>query len=195
MKFLISLSLLLAITIITTYSQVSVQLLNESNKVGSPELYFKYKLQDTIFAKHEGLKIKNFASVKFDIDKHGIISNVDFSISTDSLLEPYINDVLATTNHHWIIKQNGKRIKTKVTIILPIIFTLQPQIIKKTTTRVDDVLEQPIENIEHEAIDLFQFYKKKYDTYFLYRNPIKYFGIVLNPIDVRVPYDPDANDY
>lgn len=195
MKFPTGLFLLLAITISTTYSQVSVQLLNESNKVGSPELYFKYKLQDTIFAKHEGLKIKNFASVKFDIDKHGIVSNVDFSISTDSLLEPYINNVLMSTNHHWIIKQNGKRIKAKVTIILPIIFTLQPQIIKKTTTRVDDVLEQPIENIEHEAIDLFQFYRKKYDTYFSYRNPIKYFGIVLNPIDVRVPYDPDANDY
>lgn len=86
---------------------------------------------------------------------------MDFSISTDSLLEPYINDVLTATNHHLIIKQNGKRIKTKVTIILPIIFTLQPQIIKKTTTRIDDVLEKPIENVEHEAIDLFQFYKKK----------------------------------
>jgi hypothetical protein len=179
----------------TAYSQVSIQLLKGGNKGSSPELYFKYKLQDTIFAKHEGLKIKNFASVKFDIDKHGTVSNVDFSISTDSLLEPYINDVLMSTNHQWVIKQNGKRIKTKMTIILPIIFTLRPRVIKKTSTRVDDVLEQPIESIEHEAIDLFQFYKKKYDTYFLYRNPVKYFGVVLNPIEVRVPYDPDANDY
>ena len=60
--------------------QASVELLNSYNKSGQPELYLKYKLQDTIFSKHEGLKLKNFASAKFEVSKNGVISNIQFSI-------------------------------------------------------------------------------------------------------------------
>jgi len=112
MKFLAKILLLLLITQ-AAKGQVCIELQNAYNNPGPPELYFKYKLQDTIFNKHEGLKLKNFASVKFDVDKNGAIDNVHFSIYTDSLLQPYIMDILTSTNHHWIIKQKGKRIKKK----------------------------------------------------------------------------------
>jgi len=194
MKFLVRIFLLLLITQVVN-GQVSIELLNSYNKSGPPELYFKYKLQDTIFSKHEGLKLKNFASVKFDVDKNGSIGNIHFSISTDSLLHPYISDVLMSTNNHWIIKQNDKNVKEKITIILPMIFTLRPRIIKKTSTRVDELFGDPFEDIELEATHLFQFNKKDYSLYRFYRNVVKYEGVVLNPIEVRVPNDPDANDY
>ena len=187
--------LLLLLISQATKGQISIELLNTYNNPGSPELYFKYKLQDTIFNKHEGLKLKNFASVKFDVDKNGVISNILFSISTDSLLRPHITNVLMSTNHHWIIKQSNKRIKKKITIILPMIFTLRPRETKKTSTRVDELFGDPFEDIELEATHLFQFDKKDYSLYRFYRNVTKYDGIVLNPIEVRVPDDPDANDY
>lgn len=194
MNYLAKILLLLLITQ-ATKGQVSIELLNAHNNPGPPELYFKYKLQDTIFNKHEGLKLKNFASVKFDVDKNGVVSNIFLSISTDSLLRPHIINVLMSTNHHWIIKQNNKRIKKKVTIILPMIFTLRPRDTKKTSTRVDELFGDPFEDIELEATHLFQFNKKDYGLYKFYRNVIKYDGIVLNPIEVRVPNDPDADDY
>lgn len=190
-KITIALALLLAITNTTSYSQVSIQLLNESNKAGSPELYFKYKLQDTIFAKHEGLKIKNFASVKFEVDKNGVINNIQFSIFTDSLLRPYITDVLMATNHRWIIKKKGKTVKEKVTIILPMICTLRPRVIRKTTTREEGPFDELFEDVELEAMHLFHFDKK----YKFRRSIEKYDGIVLDPVDVMVPNDPDADDY
>jgi hypothetical protein len=181
---------LLLITQVTK-GQVSVELLNSYNKPGPPELYIKYKLQDTIFSKHEGLKLKNFASVKFEVDKNGVINNIQFSIFTDSLLQPYITDVLMSTNHHWIIKKDGKTVKEKVTIILPLICTLRPRVIKKTTTREEGPFDELLENVELEAMHLFHFDKK----YQFHRSIEKYNGIVLDPIDVTVPNDPDANGY
>jgi len=75
------------------------------------------------------------------------------------------------------------------------IFTLSPRVTKKTTTRVEEVLGDPIffEDIEIEATHLFQFNKKDYSLYMFYRNVEKYNGVVLNQIEVRVPDDPDAN--
>ncbi|MFD1000348.1 hypothetical protein ACFQ21_13580 [Ohtaekwangia kribbensis] len=194
MNNFIKILLLLLISQVTE-GQISIELLNTYNNPGPPELYFKYKLQDTIFAKHEGLQLKNFASVKFDIDKNGVIDNVHFSISTDSLLHPYIMDVLMSTNHHWIIKQKGKSIKKKITVILPMIFTLTPRVTKKTTTRVEEHFGDTFEDIELEATHLFQFNKKDYSLYMFYRNVEKYNGVVLNPIEVRVPNNPDENNY
>ncbi|HEY9004662.1 MAG TPA: hypothetical protein VIM75_00945 [Ohtaekwangia sp.] len=191
----VKLILLFALIGKVAYAQISVQLRDKNKAPLSPELYFKFKLQDTIFSKHEGLKIKNFASVKFDVDKNGFINNIFFSVSTDSLLKPYIKDALNSTNQRWIIKHDNKRIKGSVTIILPILFTLRPRIEKRGSSRVDEFLGEPVENIEVEATDLFQFEKKPYILFYSYRNPVKYSGVVLNPIDVRVPYDPDANDY
>lgn len=170
--------------------QVSVELLNSYNKSGPPELYLKYKLQDTIFSKHEGLKLKNFASVKFEVNKDGVIGNIQFSIFTDSLLWPYITNVLMSTNHHWIIKKSGKRVKEKVTIILPMIYTLHPHIVKKTTTRRGP-FDELLEDLELEAIHLFHFDRK----YKFRRSIDKYDGIVLDPIDVMVPNDPAADNY
>ena len=171
--------------------QASVELLNSYNKSGQPELYLKYKLQDTIFSKHEGLKLKNFASAKFEVSKNGVISNIQFSIFTDSLLRPYITDVLMSTNHRWIIKKNGKTVKEKVTIILPMIFTLRPRVIKKITTREEGPFNELLEDIELEAMHLFHFDKR----YKFRRSTEKFDGIVLDPVDVTVPNDPDANDY
>jgi hypothetical protein len=171
--------------------QVNVELLNSYNKSGPPELYLKYKLQDTIFSKHEGLKLKNFASAKFEVGKNGVISNIQFSIFTDSLLRPYITDVLMSTNHRWIIKKNGKPVKEKVTIILPMIYTLRPRVIKKTVTRKEGPFDEILEDFELEAMHLFHFDKR----YKFRRSTEKYDGIVLDAIDVTVPNDPDANDY
>lgn len=171
--------------------QVSVELLNSYNKPGPPELYLKYKLQDTIFSKHEGLKLKNFASVKFEVDKNGVINNIQFSIFSDSLLRPYITDVLMSTNHRWIIKKKGKNVKEKVTIILPMICTLRPRVIQKTTTREEGPFDELFEDVELEAMHLFHFDKK----YNFRRSIEKYDGIVLDPVDVMVPNGPDADDY
>ncbi|MFD0998392.1 hypothetical protein ACFQ21_03700 [Ohtaekwangia kribbensis] len=195
MRLYIKIFLSLMLISKSAHSQLSVQFLNESGKEVSPELYFKFKLQDTIFSKHEGIKLKNFASVKFDIDRNGLVDNIFFSALTDSLLKPYIIDVLMTTNNRWVINQNGKKFKKKVTLILPMIFTLRPRIEQKISTRIDVLSEKPFEDIEVEATGLFQFEKNDRILYFAHKNPLKYFGIVLNPIEVRVPYDPDANDY
>ena len=190
MNYLIKIILLLLISQ-AVKGQVSIELLNSYNNAGPPELYLKYKLQDTIFSKHEGLNLKNFASVKFEVDKNGVINNIQFSIFTDSLLRPYITDVLISTNHQWIIKKKGKIVKEKVTIILPMIYTLRPRIIKKTTTREEGPFDELLEDIELEAMHLFHFDKK-----YKYRRTIeKYDGIVLDPVDVMVPNDPDADDY
>lgn len=197
MKSRIKISIILPLLLLSqiTNAQVSVELsITHNNKV-SPELYFMSELQESIFAKHEGLKLKNFAAVKFDVGKKGDISNIMFSISTDSLLEPYIVDVLMSTNHKWIISRDGHPMKHKVSIILPMLFNLNPHIVKKISTRINEISGRPSENIVWEQMHILQFDKKDDNLLLFYRNSIKYEGITLNPIEVRVPYDPDANDY
>jgi hypothetical protein len=175
--------------------QVSVELsISDANKI-SPELYFMSKLEESIFAKHEGMKLTNLASVKFDVDKEGRVSNIAFSISTDSLLEPYIVDVLISTDRKWIIRRDGKLMQNRVSIILPMLFRLRPHTVKKVSTRINEISGRPSENATWEQIHILQFDKKNDNLLLFYRNPIKYEGITLNPIEVRVPKDPEADDY
>jgi hypothetical protein len=194
-ELLIGIKLLLLLFSQVANAQVSVELsTSDANKI-SPELYFMSKLEESIFTKHEGMKLTNLASVKFDVDKEGHVSNIAFSISTDSLLEPYIVDVLMSTDRKWVIRRDGKLIKSKVSIILPILFRLRPHTVKKVSTRINEISGKPSENMTWEQIHVFQFDKKNDNLLLFYRDPIKYEGITLNPIEVRVPNDPDADDY
>ena len=71
------------------------------------------------------------------------------------------------------------------------IYTLHPRVIKKTGTRKEGPFDEIIEDIELEAMHLFHFDKK----YKFIRSTEKYDGLVLDPIDVTAPNDPDSNDY
>lgn len=176
-------------------AQVSVQI-RDGEKMKSPEIFLMLALHDTIFAMREGIAIKNYASVKFDVDEKGIVSNVVFSVTTDSLVMQHIRNVLAATNHKWIIKRNDKSIKNKTSIVLPILFDLRPQVVKRRSTRTPEILGHITEDVEFEGMNLFHFGHNRDEDLFIYqKNKFKYEGIVLSPIKVRVPRDPDLNDY
>ena len=194
MRCVIIISVLLMVNF-TGAAQVQVGI-KEGNRIKSPEIFFTLSLHDTIFAMHEGIAIKNYASVKFDVDEKGNVDNIGFSVTTDSLVIPHILNVLAATNHKWIIKRNGKQIKSKANIVLPIIFYLRPQVVKKRSTRSHEILGQITEDIEFEGMNIFHFSNNKEEDLFVYqKNGLKYEGIVLSPIKIKVPRDPDLNNY
>lgn len=178
-----------------SFAQVQVGIQN-GNRMMSPEIFLMLALHDTIFAMHEGISIKNYASVKFDVDEKGIVGNVVFSVTTDSLVMQHIRNVLATTNYRWIIKRNDKSVKNKMSIVLPILFDLRPQVVKRRSTRPPEILGHITEDVEFEGMNLFHFGNNRDEDLFIYqKNKFKYEGIVLSPIKVRVPRDPDLNDY
>ncbi len=149
------------------------------------------KLQDTILAAGQGLNFDNYASVRFQVDKAGQISNIAFSIYTDSLVMSHLINVLLSTNGKWQIKRNGKAVREKVAIVLPVIFVLKPRLALKGKTE-EDPLGHPTLQVVDKGVQLFHFSTDRTSDYNTFiRSGEKFEGIVLNPILVRVPQSND----
>jgi hypothetical protein len=76
------------------HAQVKVEL---TDRIKYPEVHFYKHLHDIILSANQGVNFSNYASVKFNIDKKGIIGNILFSTYTDSLVMPHIYNVLIST--------------------------------------------------------------------------------------------------
>ena len=175
------------------YAQVKVEL---KDRIKYPEVYFYKHLHDTILNANQGFNFSNYASVKFRIDKKGIISNISFSTYTDSLVMPHIYNVLMGTNRKWIIIRKGKVVKEEATILLPIIFFFKSEL-KKTGPTKDDVFSNhgPMD-VVGQGERLFHFSKNRDDNFEMFRrNGEKFEGIALNPIEVIVPLNPTIDKY
>jgi hypothetical protein len=198
---IILLTTLLLISFQVVTAQITVEL-RGSQKNELPEYYIMMKLIDTILVKHEGLNFDNYASVKFEINRDGNVSNITFSTSTDSLIMPHITNVLLSTNQHWIIKRNGKTVKKTLHFLLPIVFSLKPKVPLKGPTRESDLDEQlRSPDLVDQSLHIVHFdtNQGRNEGLFLnYRRPEKFEGVVLNPIVVNVPSsccDPKEREY
>jgi len=181
--------------------QVNVEL-RGNQKIDLPEYYIMMKLVDTILVKHEGLHFDNYAAVKFEVDRKGNVSNIIFSMYTDSLLMPYITSVLLSTNHRWIIKRNGRLVKKKIQFLLPIVFSLKPKVPLKGPTKESELDEQlRSSDMVEQSLHVVHFktdQDRNEGMFSQYKRSEKFEGIVLNPIVVTVPSnccDPKEREY
>lgn len=182
--------------LLTTYA-LSAQLKVElKNRIKYPEVYFWKHLHDTILVANEGYNFSNFASVRFEIDRKGEIQNIVFSTYTDSLVMPHITNVLMSTNRRWIIVRNGKHVKEKVTILLPILFILKSERKNPIAVKKDILSLHPAMSIEEQMFRIFHFSNNRDENFEVHkRNGEKFEGIALNPIEVIVPLNPTIDKY
>lgn len=182
-------------------AQITVELQGRQ-KTELPEYHIMMKLIDTILIKHEGINFDNYASVKFDVNRKGYVSNIMFSTYTDSLLMPHITNVLLSTNQRWIIKRNGKPNKKTVHFLLPIVFSLKPKVPLKGPTRESDLDEElRSSNLVDQSLHIVHFdtnQDRNEGLFLQYRRSEKFEGIVLNPVVVNIPShccDPQEREY
>jgi hypothetical protein len=177
----------------TMSAQLRVEL---KNRIKYPEVYFWKHLHDTILVANEGYNFSNFASVRFEIDRKGEIQNIVFSTYTDSLVMPHITNVLMSTNRRWLIVRNGKYVKEKVTILLPILFILKSERKNPITVKEDILSLHPTMSIEEQMFRIFHFSNNRDENFEVHkRNGEKFEGIALNPIEVIVPLNPTIDKY
>ena len=175
------------------YAQVRLEF---KDRIKYPEVYFWKHLHDTILVANEGYNLSNFASVRFEIDRKGDIQHVVFSTYTDSLVMPHITNVLMSTNRRWLITRNGKRIKGKITILLPVLFVLKSERKNPLAVEEDILSLHPTISIEEQMFRIFHFSPDREENFEIHkRNGNKFEGIALNPIEVIVPLNPTIDKY
>lgn len=181
------------ITQIVLYAQVNIEL---KDRIKFPEVYFWKHLHDTILVANEGYNFSNFASVRFEIDRKGEIHNIVFSTYTDSLVMPHITNVLMSTNKRWLIVRNGKYVKEKVTMLLPILFILKSERKNPIAVKEDILSLHPTMSIEEQMFRIFHFSNDRDENFEVHkRTGQKFEGVALNPIEVIVPLSPTVNKY
>ncbi|MDJ1471901.1 hypothetical protein [Xanthocytophaga flava] len=162
-----------------------------------PDMYLTYALYDTILKAQQGFKFENFASVRFYIDPKGRISHVDFSSFTDSLLRPHLLHVLEGTQGKWRVYRNGKQVKEKVCVVLPVNFDLCSTRKDFTGPTIISMLEAHLLPVG-ESTFMFNFTGDYLDANHGYLDShydLAFEGIVLRPITVTVPYPQSVHVY
>ncbi|MDJ1496840.1 hypothetical protein QNI19_28150 [Cytophagaceae bacterium DM2B3-1] len=169
----------------------------EKKFIHYPDLYLPFVLHDTILKAQQGFKFENFASVRFYIDPKGRISHVDFSSFTDSLLRPHLLHVLESTQGKWRVYRNGKQVKEKVCVVLPVMFYLR-------STRKDFTGPTNVDMFQShwtpvgESTFMFNFTGNYLEGNHGYQDSdydMAFEGIVLRPITVTVPYPQSVHVY
>jgi len=175
------------------YAQVRVDL---DDRIKYPEVFISKHLHDTILVANQGFHFSNFASVRFELDKNGSVHNIAFSTYADSLVMPHITNVLMSTNKKWIITRNERRIKGRVSILLPILFIFKSKHGEPVIKNQDILSLHPKMSTEEEIFRIIHFSNNRDENFEVFkRKGMKFEGIVLNPIEVIVPMDSSENQY